>query len=67
VRVPRNEWAYWNLRSASGRATATLSANRLARFAPGSALIRATGYGSPQWLRTPPPVQREFPVQITTR
>jgi hypothetical protein len=64
VRVPRNQWAYWNLRSAVGTATATVSADRLARFASGSALLRATGHGSPQWLRTPPPEQREVVVQI---
>ena len=64
VRVMRNRWPYWNVRSASATTRVTLSAERLARFTPGAALIHATGYGSPQWLRTPPPVERQVAVGI---
>jgi hypothetical protein len=36
----------------------------LARFEPGTALLRATATGRPQWLRTPPPEVREVPVEL---
>lgn len=36
----------------------------LSRFQPGPAVVRATGLGRSQWLRTPPPTVREAAVSI---
>jgi hypothetical protein len=36
----------------------------LARFQPGPAVLKATGIGSMQWLRVPPPTTRQTAVQI---
>jgi hypothetical protein len=42
----------------------TLDAATLAGFRPGPAVLRATGRGSSQWLRVPPPVVREVAVVV---
>jgi hypothetical protein len=39
----------------------------LARFEPGTATLRATAVGRPQWLRVPPPTVREQPVIIQSQ
>ena len=39
----------------------------LERFRPGPATLRATGLGSSQWLRVPPPEVRERYVEIAVR
>lgn len=39
----------------------------LARFQPGPAIVRATGLGSSQWLRVPPPEVRELRTAIAPR
>ncbi len=39
----------------------------LARFQPGTAVLRATGLGSSQWLRVPPPEVREVAAEIPLR
>ncbi|MFL5579014.1 MAG: hypothetical protein ACJ8AO_01475 [Gemmatimonadaceae bacterium] len=36
----------------------------LAGFAPGRVTVRATGHGSAQWLRVPPPEVRELAAEI---
>ena len=36
-------------------------------FEPGTAMLRATAVGRPQWLRIPPPTVREQPVTIAAR
>ena len=36
----------------------------LSRYDSGAATIRVTAEGGPQWLRTPPPLIRETPVQL---
>jgi hypothetical protein len=41
-----------------------IDARSLAAFAPGPVVLRATGYGNMQWLRTPPPVMRELYVRL---
>jgi hypothetical protein len=64
VWVPPNRFPYWNWRAHPATATATLTAGRLARFAPGPATLRATGHGGAQWMRVPPPVIRERTVQL---
>jgi len=42
----------------------TLTSEQLARFHPGPARLRVTANGRSQWLRVPPPVVREQPVDI---
>ena len=42
----------------------TLTAEHLAGFAPGPAVLRVTGNGKSQWLRVPPPRIREVHVRI---
>jgi len=46
---------------------ATLGPATLTGFHAGPAVLRATGRGSSQWLRTPPPVVREMKVEIAPR
>jgi hypothetical protein len=57
--LPRNANASYDPRRQRGAAAVVLTPSMLARFAPGPAILRATGYGSMQWLRTPPPTIRE--------
>jgi hypothetical protein len=47
-----------------GQLVVALTPERIARFQPGPALLRATARGRPQWLRTPPPQVREVPVEL---
>lgn len=44
--------------------TATITSGLLARFAPGPATLRFTGFGGEKLLRTPPPRVRELAVQL---
>ena len=41
-----------------------VTAEVLSRFAPGPVTVRATGLGSSQWLRVPPPEVRELAAEI---
>ena len=45
----------------------TVTPALLERFQSGSAIVRATGLGAPQWTRTPPPTVREQPVRLLNR
>ena len=62
--LPRNVNASYDPRPQRGVASVMLTPAMLARFAGGPALVRATAYGSMQWLRTPPPKIREQRVTI---
>ena len=62
--VTDNEWAFFDPRNQRASQTTILSADLLARFAPGQAQLRATAIGRPQWMRLPPPVVRELTVEI---
>lgn len=62
--IPRNHVASLDPRTRSARLYVVLGRERLARFHPGVAMIRATAIGGPQWLRTPPPQVRTVPVVI---
>ncbi|HVZ49833.1 MAG TPA: hypothetical protein VG916_13690 [Gemmatimonadaceae bacterium] len=44
--------------------TVTITPELLARFAPGPATLRLTGFGGQKLLRTPPPRVRELAVQL---
>jgi len=54
-RIPSNHQASLDPRTQSAHLMIPLTAERLARFRPGEAVLRATAIGGPQWLRTPPP------------
>jgi hypothetical protein len=65
--LPRNANASYDPRPQRGVASVVLTPPQLAAFKPGPALVRATAYGSMQWLRTPPPTVREQRVTIVPR
>jgi hypothetical protein len=65
--LPRNRNASYDPRPQRGAASVVLTPSTLARFTPGSAILRATAYGSMQWLRTPPPTIREQRVRLVPR
>lgn len=46
--------------------TTTLTRDLLARFKPGPAVVRLTGFGGQKLLQTPEPKVRELPVRIGT-
>jgi hypothetical protein len=62
--LPRNTNASYDPRSQHGAVSVVLTPSMLARFAPGPAILRATAFGSMQWLRTPPPSIREQRVLL---
>jgi hypothetical protein len=62
--VARNHNASWDPRSRRASLTVVVTDEMLARFTPGPAVVRATGHGNPQWLRTPPPTVREVAVRL---
>ena len=59
-----NEFGFFDPRSKHAAQKVILTANQLAPFQSGDALLRATATGRPQWGRTPPPVIRELRVEI---
>ena len=64
VRTSRN--ASYDPFPKHGSQSVVLTQERLSRFVPGAAVVRATAVGLPQWLRTPPPTIRETRVTIGT-
>ena len=64
VYLPRNHEPVFDPRPRRGSVVVTLTPTMLARFEPGTATLRATAVGRPQWLRVPPPTVREQPVTI---
>jgi hypothetical protein len=65
--LPANVNPSYDPRSRSAMATVVLTAEQLARFEAGPAVVRVTAYGNMQWLRTPPPEVREVHVQLQPR
>ena len=65
--LPRNHLAVYDSRPQRGAASVVLTPALLARFTTGPAILRVTGYGSMQWLRTPPPTIREQRVAMSLR
>ena len=63
-RVPGNEWAAIDPRTQRAAQSITLTPEDLSHFHTGTASLRATATGRPQWLRLPPPTVREFLVVI---
>lgn len=62
--VQRSREAAYDPRTRRGRLAVVLTPAHLAGFVTGPAVLRATGMGSPQWLRTPPPTIREMRVAV---
>jgi len=62
--VPTRRDPFLDPRAVQGTLSVAVTAEVLARFAPGPALLRATARGRPQWLREPPPLVREAAVVI---
>jgi hypothetical protein len=65
MRIAPNHWSVLDPRARPATMTPAFTADFLAHFQPGPALLRAIGTGGPQWLRTPPPVIKEIPVVVT--
>jgi hypothetical protein len=65
LRVAPNHWSVFDPRARPATMTPSFTAEFLAHFQPGQAMLRVIGTGGPQWLRTPPPVIRELPVVVT--
>jgi hypothetical protein len=63
-RIPSNHQASLDPRTQAAHLLIPLTAERLARYRPGEAVLRATAIGGPQWLRTPPPKVDERRVLI---
>lgn len=66
-RVAANEFGFYDPRTQRAEFSVTITPQTLERFAPGPALVRATAVGRHQWMRLPPPVVSEVPVEIGTR
>lgn len=64
VYLPRNHEPVFDPRPKSGSVVVKLEPQMLAGFDSGSAVLRASAVGRPQWLRVPPPTIRELPVTI---
>ena len=62
--VPGNEWGAIDPRTRRATQSVVLTPEMLSHFHPGTATLRATATGRPQWLRLPPPTVREFLVVI---
>jgi hypothetical protein len=60
IGVRDNETASLDPRTRHGALSVVLPTSLLSQFAPGPAVLRATGLGRMQWLRVPPP-------KVTTR
>lgn len=63
-RVAANEFGFYDPRTQKAEFSVNITPQTLERFAPGAALLRATAVGRHQWMRLPPPVVREVPVEI---
>ena len=63
-RLPDNEWAAIDPRTRRASQRVVLTADLLARFGAGAAVVRATATGRPQWMRLPPPTVRESAVEL---
>jgi hypothetical protein len=67
VYLPRNHEPVFDPRPRRGSVVVALTPAMLDGFDPGTATLRATAVGRPQWLRVPPPTVREQPVTIAAR
>ncbi len=63
--IPKNHNASIDPRWRRDSMNVVMLPSILRGFAQGPATIRAKAIGGPQWLRTPPPLIREYSVQLT--
>jgi hypothetical protein len=63
-RILSNHVASLDPRPRSAHLMVSVERERLARFQPGDAVLRAHAIGAPQWLRIPPPKVRDVVVRI---
>ena len=66
-RVPGSGNPAYDPRFHRAQLLVVLTPERIARFEPGAALLRATAIGRSQWLRTPPPTVREASIDLLHR
>jgi hypothetical protein len=64
LRVSASHDGFYDPRARRGTMTPSFTAEFLAHFQPGPAVVRATALGRSQWMRTPPPVVQEIPVVV---
>ena len=67
VYLPRNHEPVFDPRPRRRSVAVALTPAMLDGFEPGTATLRATAVGRPQWLRVPPPTVREQSVTIAAR
>jgi hypothetical protein len=60
-----NELVFFDPRSQTTESSINITADRLSRFQPGQAVIRAVAVGRHQWMRLPPPTVLERVCEIT--
>ncbi len=64
LRVMPSHDGFYDPRTRQGTMSPLFTAEFLAKFQPGPAVLRATAVGRPQWLRTPAPLVQEVPVVV---
>lgn len=64
LRVAASHDGFFDPRTRQGSMMPSFTAEFLAHFEPGPAVLRATAIGRPQWMRTPPPVVKEMAVIV---
>ena len=62
--IGANAWPFFDPRTRRVAQRTFITQGVLRQFHKGSAQIRATATGRPQWTRVPPPLVREFEVEI---
>ena len=65
LRVAPSREPFYDPRTRPGTMMPSFTAEFLAQFQPGPAILRATAIGRPQWQRTPPPVVQEIAVVVS--
>ena len=59
-----NELAFFDPRTQHGSDSVAITAEKLSKFQPGPARLRAVATGREQWTRLPPPTVREMEVVL---
>jgi hypothetical protein len=65
LRIAPNRWSMYDLRARPATMAPAFTAEFLAHFQAGPAVLRATGTGAGAWLRIPPPVIKEVAVVVS--
>lgn len=64
LRVSAGRNSFYDPRPRQGSMTPSFTAEFLAQFQPGPAVLRATAIGRPRWFLTPKPVSQEMAVIV---